>query len=76
MSSDNLFAAFRRLVPGAPQLVGTVTGAATAGVYLVTLPGGSVIQARGVATVGDSVWIKGGLIEGPAPVLTVVTIEV
>lgn len=73
---SNLFAAFRRLVPGAPLLVGTVTGAASAGVYLVQLPGGAAIQARGVASVGHSVFVRGGLIEGPAPALTVVTIEV
>ena len=74
--SSNLFAAFRRLVPGAPWLIGTVVGAESAGTYAVQLPGGSVIQARGVAAVGDSVFVRGALIEGPAPALTVVTIEV
>ena len=38
----------------------------------VTLPGGGVIHARGQATLGQRVFIRDGVIEGPAPALTYV----
>jgi hypothetical protein len=38
----------------------------------VQLPGGGVLQARGDAAVGDRVFVRDGLIEGPAPALTYV----
>lgn len=42
----------------------------------VQLPGGGVLQARGDAAVGDRVFVRDGLIEGLAPALTVVAIDI
>ena len=42
----------------------------------VQLPGDGVLQARGDAAVGDRVFVRDGLIEGLAPALTVVAIDI
>jgi len=42
----------------------------------VQLPGGGVLQARGAAVVGDHVFVRDGLIEGLAPSLPIVSIDV
>ena len=56
-------------------LFGTVTAIAD-GVATVQLPGGATIRARGQAAVADVVFVRDGVIEGPAPALTLVTIDV
>ena len=71
----NLFSRFKRLAPGAPLLVGEVISA-TGGVVVVELPGGARIQARGAGTVGSQVFVRGDVIEGVAPSLTVVFIDI
>lgn len=70
----NLYAEFRRLVPTSPLQVGTVTAYA-AGVATVQLPGGSTLQARGQATIGQTIYVRDSLIEGPAPQLPIEPIE-
>lgn len=72
---SNLFAQFRRLLPGQPLLVGVVISS-SASEALVELPGGSRIAVRGSAAVGSSVFVRAGAIEGEAPALTGGTIEV
>ena len=47
-----------------------------AGVATVQLPGGATLRARGDAAVADVVFVRDGVIEGPAPALTLVTIDV
>ena len=47
-----------------------------AGVATVQPPGGATIRARGQAAVADVVFVRDGVIEGPAPSLTLVTIDV
>lgn len=42
----------------------------------ITLLGGGTVRARGQATAGDKVFVRGDVIEGPAPNLTVVVYEV
>lgn len=71
MSLTNPWREFAALNPPAPLLVGTVA-AISGGVATVTLPGGGVLRARGTATVGLRVYVRDGLIEGPAPTLTYV----
>lgn len=71
----NPYALLRELLPEAPLQVGTVS-AMSNGVASITLPGGGVAQARGDAAVGDRLFFRGGAIEGPAPTLTLVEIEV
>lgn len=75
MSTLNLFAQFRRLVPGSPLLVCTVISSGSGGA-IVELPGGSRIAVRGEATVGSSVFVRDNAIQGTAPSLPLVTVEV
>lgn len=67
----NIYRQFLDLLPKLPLEVGDVTAIA-AGVATITLPGGGLIQARGEATVGQRVFVRDGVIEGPAPTLTYV----
>lgn len=71
----NLYQQFRGLLPRAPLLVGTVA-AVTGSEARITTPDGAIYTARGVATVGDTVYFRPGAgIEGEAPALTAVVIE-
>ncbi|WOP15759.1 hypothetical protein [Ottowia sp. SB7-C50] len=63
---NNLFAAWRELFAGGPLLAGTVTSY-DVGVATVELPGGGELRARGEAAVGQRVFVRDGVIEGPAP---------
>lgn len=71
----NPYKLLRDLLPEAPLQVGTVRAVAD-GVARIELPGGGLLQARGVATVDQRVFVRDGLIEGPAPDLPVEIIEV
>lgn len=73
--SRNPYRVFKEIFPDQPLQVGTVT-AFSAGVATVTLPGGGVLQARGAATVDTQVWVRDGAIEGEAPELPLVVIEI
>lgn len=73
--SLNTYKLFQDLLPRRPLEVGTVV-AVDGGQAIVELPGGGRITARGDATVGGAVFVRDGLIEGQAPVLTVVPIDV
>ncbi len=69
---------YRRLVAmiaGPPTDVGEVLSVETDGV-IVGLVSGAQIRARGTATLGDWVYVRGGVIEGPAPNLSGTEIEV
>ena len=72
---SNLYHQFLALLPPRPLQVGTVTAVAGQ-LCTVQLPGGGVLQARGDATVGDRVFVRDGLIEGLAPALTPVAIDI
>ena len=71
----NFYQIFKELLPDAPLLVGVVDST-LAGGYTVSLPGGGTIFARGVATIGQTVFVRDGVIEGAAPSLSIETIEV
>jgi hypothetical protein len=71
----NPFVVLQELLAGPPLQVATVVSS-SAGVSIVELPGGGTLQVRGTGTAGDNVFIRGDLIEGAAPSLSVVTIEV
>lgn len=73
--STNLLVQFRRLMPGSPLLVCAVISSGSGG-SIVELPGGARIAVRGEATVGTQVFVRNGAIEGPAPNLTQVFVEV
>lgn len=70
----NLYREFMDLMPARPLEVGDVT-VVGAGVVTVTLPGGGVLQARGVAALGQRVFVRDGVVESLAPLLTYVEAE-
>ena len=71
----NIFTQFLALLPKESLEVGAVI-AATATGATVQLMGGGIVQARGEATLGQRVFVRAGVIEGPAPTLTYVTAEI
>lgn len=71
----NYYKLLKSILPDAPLLVGDVV-AVSNGTATVELPDGSQVQARGEAVVTDRVFIRDGVIEGPAPSLTVELIDV
>jgi hypothetical protein len=73
--ATNLFSQFRRLLPAQPLLVGEVVSSG-GGAVVVMLPGGDEIVVRGDGTVGTNVFVRNGMVEGAAPDLTVVLVEV
>ena len=72
----NLFKQFLDLIPPRPLEVGTVQGIISSGIANVELPGGGVLQARGEATIGQRVFVRDGVIEGPAPDLDYIEGEI
>lgn len=63
------------LTAGPRSDVGQVMSVEGDGV-VVALAAGPQVKARGTAAVGDWVYLRGGVIEGPAPDLAGTTIEV
>ena len=72
----NLYRAFRDLIPEPPLLVGVVTSLIGTGAVQVTLPDSGVISARGAASIGATVFVRDGVIEGIAPSLSTSIIEI
>lgn len=70
----NLFKRFERLLPQHPLRVATVISVDGTNV-LVEEVGGVRFQVRGEASVGDRVYIRNQVIEGPAPDLPLEVIE-
>jgi hypothetical protein len=71
----NLYQQFRALLPDAPLQAGTVV-AVEAGAVTVALPGGGLLKARGSAEIGQTVFVRDGVVESVAPSLPVVLIEI
>lgn len=73
--TSNLYKRLRNIIPEPRLLVGAVisTGEGTA---RIQLPDGSIVQARGDAVIGQNVYLRDGVIEGEAPALPVVAIEI
>lgn len=68
----------KRLVdqlPKSPLQVGDVT-ASSGGISTVELIGGGTLRVRGTATIGSRVFVRSGAIEGPAPTLPLIELEV
>lgn len=75
--ATNLWAKFKRLLPGDPLIVVTVAAVNSDGTSTVTTAGGSALRVIGTSvSVGDKAYIKGGAIIGEAPNLTHYEIEV
>jgi len=75
MPVANLFKQLQGLFPDPPLLVGTVL-AVDNGVATIELDDGGRSQARGQVNVGDRVFFRDDVIEGPAPDLPLEIIEV
>lgn len=71
----NPYNRLRQLIAGPPTDVGEVLSASTDGA-IIELVSGAQIRVRGEASVGDWVYVRDGVIEGPAPNLTGIEIEV
>ncbi|MBB5204394.1 hypothetical protein HNQ51_001708 [Inhella inkyongensis] len=72
--SDNLYVGLKALLAGPSLLWGEVI--ATDGeLATVELPDGGRLQARGQATVGQKVFVRGSLIESGAPDLPFTQID-
>lgn len=63
------------LLPSYPLQIGTVSASAD-DVHTVSMLGGGVIVARGSAAIGDQVFVRNEVVEGVAPQLPVVLIDV
>ncbi|MFM9881183.1 MAG: hypothetical protein ACKVOO_12335 [Burkholderiaceae bacterium] len=76
--STNLYRALRELLPESPLLVATVVSEQTSeGTSTTQYPGGNQQTARGTGyAIGSQVFVRSGLIEGVAPSLEAITIEV
>jgi hypothetical protein len=77
MASTNPYVALLALLPSYPLQIATIT-AIDGEVARLALPGGGVLTARGVGSgvVGDQVFVRDGVIEGAAPSMPVVLIEI
>jgi hypothetical protein len=73
--SYNVFTRLKKLFPTAPLQIGEVTAVET-GSVTVALPDGGVLTARGSASVGQNVYVRDGVVEGVAPDLPTLAIEV
>lgn len=71
----NMYKQFLALNPAEPLLIGTVVEALQVGCQ-VRLPSGVMIKVRGNADVGRMVFVRNVVIEGYAPDLQVIEIEV
>ena len=71
----NLYKLLRSFVPESPLQIGTILSSANQSTR-VELPGGGIVEVRGSGAVNDKVFIRNGRIEGPAPSLAQVTIDI
>lgn len=63
---SNLYRSFAELFAPDPLWAGEVVATTALG-STVELPDGARIDVRGTATVGSKVFVRAGVIEGPAP---------
>ena len=75
---SNIYRALRAMLPEAPLLVAKVVAVNTDdGTSTIEYPGGNQQRVRGTgAPASSQVFVRNGIIEGPAPALTALTIEV
>lgn len=71
----NLFRQFLDLIPDPALQTGQVIDI-TDDIATVELPGGGTLKARGNTSIGASVFVRNGVIEGDAPALSVSIIEI
>ena len=74
--TPNAWAMWKKLQPEAPLLWGRVVAIHEGGTRSVDLIDGGRIRARGAGSVGGPVWVRSGVIEGEAPDLSALDVEV
>lgn len=72
----NLWRQFEALLPDTPLMIGTVVSVHMDATLTVALLDGGLLRVKGSATPGDRVFVREGQVEGPAPVLEQVRIEI
>lgn len=72
----NIFRALRELLPQPALQVATATATHPDGTTTVQYPGGASQRLRGTATEGQNVFVQAGAIQGPAPSLPLINIDV
>lgn len=73
----NPFARLRELLPAPALLVGTVSAHHADDTCTVTLPDGGTLRVRGTSVaVGLPAFVRNGIVEGEAPALTPLTLEI
>jgi hypothetical protein len=75
-STSSQWARYRRLAPGDPLRLGTITADNGDGTMAVGLVGGGVLRARGGGTIGQTVYVRNGAIDGVAPSLPSYDVEI
>lgn len=73
---SNLFRELKALLPEPALQVATVAATHADGTCTVSYPGGSQQRVRGAGTVGGRVFVRAGQVEGNAPNLPAVTLDV
>lgn len=73
---SNLFRELKALLPEPVLQVATVASVNADGTVTVTFPGGAQSRVRGTGAVNGKVFVRNGLVEGDAPNLPSVTLEV
>lgn len=77
MIAANLYRRLAELLPQAPLLVGQVSSHNADGTSTVQLPGGGTLRVRGQGVaVGQKAFVRDGVVEGAAPNLSIVEIEI
>ena len=65
---SNVFNQLKELLaPGREEIALVASVSVEDGVAVLELPGGGLIRARGTAAVDTKVFVKEGVIQGPAP---------
>jgi hypothetical protein len=75
VASTNPYVALLALLPSYPLQIATIT-AIDGEVAQLALLGGGVLTARGAGAVGDQVFVRDGVIEGQAPSMPFVQVEI
>lgn len=75
-ATTNLYRQLRELLPEPALTVAAVVDVHADGTVTVTFPGGGQQRVRGSSAIGQRVFVRAGVVEGDAPSLTAVTIEV
>lgn len=75
MITTNIWRRLRDLTAGDPLQIGIIVDAGLYGVT-IELPTGDQLQVRGTGAVGDRVFFRSGVVEGPAPDLPIEVIDI